>query len=238
MLKEGTEIWSDILDLSTADDVRHYLDDNFRFITIDHYHDEIFTNMPGHRLENPDFLRFYARMMMMAAEYGYPDGSGYLLRKLSFGFLDDDYSDPKNILAAGTSLANTNVQAYRQKMISLDYQRQRTGPLTEEQQQFIWASYAKPDDAGNVNLPLIMANNSAAIVKIQRPAEHLAVYKPDIRFLRQASAINFYREDAIYMPRDEFMAQVMPAVHQAYDPYIRVASIFLDPRNQWPHDPY
>lgn len=114
-----------------------------------------------HRGANPDYLRLFARIALMCAEYGFPETKAHKKRhetQADFLGLERDYLHPMYLLELGRYLASINVKSFEHKLKTINYWNYRLtrGGYSPESRKLlehqIWGHFVMPQ-SGAFQMP-------------------------------------------------------------------------------------
>ncbi len=223
--------------LSPSQRISDFLTTNFSFKNTPHpeYPSEILgmlKNRPD-RLNNPNYVDFYLRIMQIAAEYGFPSASAHLTKRLP-----RDPMHPLTLLALGGYLADITLQSTIQRQRAEDYwNEQRNGQLTNEEKREIWATWVSPT-MGRVELPPPRDfPNAGRLLPWEAPqgtrlSHGLPLYEPDTEFHFNLRDIAPKMSETDTMQREDFDPQMFGVAKVFYRYQINTLPVFNNP-NEW-----
>lgn len=168
-----------------------------------------------YRLENPLYLPFVARTLLIAGEHQNPGITGHIKHHRLSGHTGDLLS-PVYLLSLGIDLAKNTVRMNDQKAKILDAWRHAGKNIPENKDNFeiLLTSWTRPKDS--------FPNTDEFLYEfLPRENIHggrldtLPILIPDIPFLRKVAAIP-RRATLLQMDSDEFSRIVLPAVTDTF----------------------
>ncbi len=230
MLVESKQYYQDALSVTNATSLREFMQSYFMSVLTPDYPSDVIDLLQSTnpaRLDNPEYLKFYALTLLSAAQFGFVEATGQRLRHICHSY-KRDYMDPRHLLALDNYLAQINIQSYDQKMaIIKEKSRKKGSPLSNQDLEAIWGQY------GLVYNAKVEARPPAGKAYSLLGATRSLVCLPDIAHLKQVADINFSGLDADNMPKEDFINTKLPFVRAVYSKFVNPDQIFFAANEPW-----
>ena len=161
--------------------------------------------------ENCHFLKFLARTLLIAAEFGFSEAGGHALMAHLAKVDKDKILDPRLLLYMASFMAQKTVSITEERLQQVDQLRQLNPSDFKEQFNSIF----------DVNRPH----------QQNRRQLNLPVFLPDIDQLEQIADINFTKDD-LNIDQNRFRNEKLVATKIAF-PEIDIESVFFHPLETW-----
>jgi hypothetical protein len=227
MVEKTTRLlWPDVKHAEQLDEFVHAY-----FLGSQHaYLDKIMPNLEAHpsRLQNPLYMPFVARTLLMAAEYQFPTLHLHTTRHSKRHKWKRDVMSPIHLLALNVYMAKSAHEQLLQKATILESKND----ITLEQYMQVLSSWMIPGES------LPPAEKFFTNVFSYRSSRfgYKKVFIPDVAFLKQVAQIPITGDQADTIQKEAFAQAVLPAVQELYfprEPRDLVSSLFLDDTATW-----
>ncbi len=223
--------------LAPSQRISDFLTTNFSFENTPHpnYPEEVLNMLATRpdRLNNPNYVNFYLRVMQIAAEYGFPSASAHLTKRLP-----RDPMHPLTLLALGGYLSDVTLQSTIQRQGAEDYWNNQTkGQLSHEERRKIWATWISPS-MGTVELPQPVDFLDPTQVRPweanqgTRLTYGLPLYQPDTEFHFSLREVAPKMSEVESMQREGFDTKMFGVARTFYRYGINTLPVFNNPQ-EW-----
>ncbi len=221
--------WNEI---QTPNEFMSFLVANFEHTGVRYYLDAVENNLRdfAYRQENPLYLPYVSRILLIPAEHQMPGVVGHLSNH-KLNNWPCDFMAPRYLLALGVYLAKSAlVIAEKKAEIVRKWDTWLSAEDTAIFLPHLLEAWVKPY-ALETFPTAVQFVNDAKISSFGGRKDKLPVYIPDTKFLQSVAHIPFTGKRAVEMQRAEFVETILPDIKSIFFPYEEqsmVDSLFLE----------
>ena len=186
---------------------------------------DIAFNKTPFRAQNPSYLKFLGRSLLIAAEYGRPEAGGHFYQARVRGV--EDPLDPRWVLWMTTTIAKGTLAQMEHKLQLIDHLKRIGHPDAKNQFYLILGI--------NDTREFLSEENRQPMEEFsprgKRDNPNQPLFLPDMDKLRRMAAINFGQGD-LNIDKNRFTQEKLEPTRIAF-PEIDVDQIFFHPQETW-----
>ncbi len=194
-----------------------FMGDYFDLRITPFYSEHVAMNLFNHpeRTNNPLYIGFAARVLLMAAEYQFPELVNHETRHENHKWRARDFMSPLHLLALGVYLSQLTVRNVEAKISILKTWEHEDASFLREHVPELLDAWVLPKDAFPAAAAFLTKPKP---YRDGRARTNLPVLIPDVPFLRQVATIPFTGDQADTIRRREFEATILPLAGRVFFP--------------------